>query len=134
MTPSLTAASRLKAARRARFGGQRVMLAYAHVAIPSANSGPDQVASLSAGQHTDGETAQLVVADDVVLLANLSGLDEPLRDFGDGARARFTRAFDRRTQARLMESPWTHAGGFRRALQAKARVQPPAEKQPITVC
>jgi hypothetical protein len=58
------------------------MLAYAHAAIPSANSILDQVVPLPAGQHTDGETAQLVVADDVVLLANVSGLHEPLRDLG----------------------------------------------------
>jgi hypothetical protein len=115
--PVLDCGQQVESCTPRRFGGQNAMLAYAHPAIPSANPVLDQVVPLPAGQHADGETTQLVVADDVVLLANLSGLDEALRDFGHGGGAPGYPAFV--PPAGPAPMPWNHRGITRAGFGAR---------------
>jgi hypothetical protein len=68
-------------------GGEHAMLAQAHAAVARTDPVLNDVVALPAGQDADGEAAQLVVTDNVVLLANLGDLDEPLGDLGHGDSA-----------------------------------------------
>ena len=107
-----------------RFGGQHAMLADAHAAIPRAGPVLDQVVPLPAGQHTDGETAQLVVADDVVLLATSAASTSRFVILGMATALLGLPVFQsrRRTHARLRDHLESR-GRVSARVSAKERVQ-----------
>ena len=68
-------------------GGQHPVKAEAHASVALASPVLNDVGAPAAGQDTDGEAFQLVVADDVVAGPNLGGLDEPFGYLGHGPSA-----------------------------------------------